>query len=40
MKDSKNAVMVVDALYESYESGTEVYVERIKSKSKLGVRTP
>ena len=39
MEDSKNAVMVVDALYESYESATEVYVKRQISKSKLGVRT-
>jgi predicted dehydrogenase len=37
MKDSFNAVMVVDSLYESLEVSNEVLVKREVSKSKLGV---
>ena len=37
MKDSFNAVMVVDSLYESLEVSNEVFVKRDVSKSKLGV---
>jgi hypothetical protein len=37
MKDSFNAVMVVDSLYESLEVSNEVVVHRVVSKSKLGV---
>jgi UDP-N-acetyl-2-amino-2-deoxyglucuronate dehydrogenase len=36
MKDSFNAVMVVDSLYESLEVSNEVFVSREVSKSKLG----
>jgi UDP-N-acetyl-2-amino-2-deoxyglucuronate dehydrogenase len=36
MRDSFNAVMVVDSIYESVEVSNEVYVDREVSKSKLG----
>ena len=39
MKDSFNAVMVVDSLYESLEVTKEVSVNREESRSKLGVKS-
>lgn len=37
LEDSKDAVIVVDSLYESLESANEVLVDRQESKSRLGI---